>query len=310
MSRLIKTEPSMVLPFYQGDNVLNSLSKKLYCSRGESGEVATRINAKGLIEKVPANGLRLDYDPITKECKGLLVEEQRTNMITYSEDLSNILWTKDQTTVIPNATLAPDGTLTADKLVEDSSTNIHTASFPTTNFLADTSYVISIHAKEGDFANFQIRARIDGGSIPILAICNANTGVITPGSGQTVGSKYVGNGWWRFWVIFTNPDLSPVTNTARIYLRDGSTYAGDELSGMYFWGAMVEQGSFPTSYIPSNTQFTSRASIGTYFDSNGELQTALANEPRYDHAYVNGKWVSKGLLLESSKTNICTYSEN
>jgi hypothetical protein len=65
---------------------------------------------------------RFDHDPITGESKGFLIEEQRTNLLTYSEQFDNAAWTKGNTTISANAATAPDGQTTADKLVEDSAT--------------------------------------------------------------------------------------------------------------------------------------------------------------------------------------------
>jgi len=45
---------------------------------------ATRVNNKGLIESVDANVPRIDYDPVTLACKGLLIEEARTNLLLNS----------------------------------------------------------------------------------------------------------------------------------------------------------------------------------------------------------------------------------
>ena len=65
-------------------------------------------------------GPRLDYDPVTLQPKGFLVEEARTNLLLRSEEFDNANWTKSRATVTANAATAPDGTSNADKLVEDS----------------------------------------------------------------------------------------------------------------------------------------------------------------------------------------------
>jgi hypothetical protein len=65
----------------------------------------------------------------------------------------------------------------------------------------------------------------------------------------------------------------------------------------------VEVGSFATSYIPSDTRFTSRSSVATYYDETGILRTAPANSPRYGYKYDGRKWVETGLILENAATN-------
>jgi hypothetical protein len=80
---------------------------------------ATRTNEKGLLETVASGAPRIDYDPVTLACKGLLVEEERTNLLTYSEQFDNAAWAKGGASILANAAIAPDGNMTADKLVEN-----------------------------------------------------------------------------------------------------------------------------------------------------------------------------------------------
>ena len=64
-----------------------------------------------------------------------------------------------------------------------------------------------------------------------------------------------------------------------------------------------------TPSVGPTPSFT-RASTGTYFNSSGVLTTAAINGPRFDHAYNGSSWVSKGLLVEEARTNLCAYSSN
>ena len=77
---------------------------------------ATFVGADGLIQTAATNVARFDHDPVTRESLGLLVEEARTNLITYSEQLNNTGWFKNLVTVSANAGVAPDGTFTADQV--------------------------------------------------------------------------------------------------------------------------------------------------------------------------------------------------
>ena len=92
---------------------------------------ATRVNANGLIEVVASGSPRIDFDPVTQVCKGLLIEEQRTNLLTYSENFAlTPAWQKARATISSSVIVAPDGTLTADKLVEDTQTGAHHVNKP------------------------------------------------------------------------------------------------------------------------------------------------------------------------------------
>jgi hypothetical protein len=66
------------------------------------------------------NAPRFDHNPTTGESLGLLIEEQRTNLLfPYSEEFDNAAWSKTRSSITSNTIVAPDGTLTGDKLVED-----------------------------------------------------------------------------------------------------------------------------------------------------------------------------------------------
>ena len=72
-----------------------------------------------------SNEPRIDFDPVTGECKGLLIEELRTNLLKYSEQFDDANWGKGRSSISANVTTAPDGTLTGDKLVETAQLGAH-----------------------------------------------------------------------------------------------------------------------------------------------------------------------------------------
>ena len=67
---------------------------------------ATYVNSAGNIVSAPAGTPRFDHDPVTLQPRGLLIEEQRTNLLTYSEDWTNAAWNKTNITVTAAATTA------------------------------------------------------------------------------------------------------------------------------------------------------------------------------------------------------------
>ncbi len=62
-----------------------------------------------------------------------------------------------------------------------------------------------------------------------------------------------------------------------------------------------------SSFLTASGGSFTRASIGTYFDSAGTLQTAANNTPRFDYDPVTH--IAKGILTEGSRTNAAKYSE-
>ena len=89
----------------------------------ERDSIATRVNKQGLIEVVGKDKLRIDY---TDSAKGVaLLEPQRTNLITYSEDFGNSDWLKSNASINTNVVLSPDGTTTADEQIENTANSTH-----------------------------------------------------------------------------------------------------------------------------------------------------------------------------------------
>lgn len=212
---------------------------------------ATRFNELGLLELVDANEPRIDYDPVTGECLGLLIEGQRTNLLTYSEEFDNAAWTKTRSSITANATTAPDGTLTADKLVEDTSVgqshNLNYSPYYTPT--AGTKYTFSVYVKASGRTKVQVN--FTGGAALSYIVYDLSLGQVVPGGiGDIVP---VNNGWYRLETSLQAVDTT--IGRVSIYLWDSTSgaYDGDGTSGIYIWGAQIEEGSFPTSYIPTTT---------------------------------------------------------
>ena len=104
----------------------------------DRASTATRINAQGLIEEVASGENRLNYSLLDGEvvgCPHLLLEDEATNLLQYSEDFSNAAWSKSNSSITSNSVISPDGTQNADKLIPNatSSVNKYIYTIPTTS---------------------------------------------------------------------------------------------------------------------------------------------------------------------------------
>ena len=201
---------------------------------------------------------------------GLLMEEARTNLCLRSEEFDNASWSKVNLTVTANATASPDGNVTADKLVETASNAIHEAlqNFTVT---AGVPYTFSMFLKAAERTNAEIQL-FDSGAVNAFPIVNLLTGTVVVANNATVTSQPYPNGWWRF--SFT---VTPGTTTLQygVYPALGATnvYLGDGTSGIYAWGAQLEQASSASSYIPTAGTTVTRTSeapasipLGTWYN--------------------------------------------
>ncbi len=220
---------------------------------------ATRVNADGEIEEVASNVPRMDY---TNGCPQILLEPQRTNLVTYSEDLSDASWSKLEVSITADATTAPNGTTTADEIVEDSDNNCHLA-YPTGGISGTANpFTASIFIKKNTRRYVFVQIATDGASKRQTIVVDLDNGDITDteSNGTPIGASYsvedYGNGWYRAIITATNTSgvvylVCGLSDSATPTYNGTSqpTYQGDGTSSSYFWGAMVEQGSYATSYI-------------------------------------------------------------
>jgi len=233
-------------------------------------------------------GPRIDYDPNTLAVKGLLIEEARTNLALYSQDFSNAAWTRSSATVSSPSATAPDGTATAQKLVENAGTVnpqvFNTSVFTVTNG-ANYSWTVFFKAAERSWG---VVNAYDNAVHPTYF--NLNTGTIgANAAGNTASIQAVGNGWYRCQVSRAITGTSAYAQFEISSADNTPTYTGDGTSGVYIWGAQFEAGSFATSYIPTGAssvtrapdvvQFTGAALTalqGSAFSAIGEAQTIAA----------------------------------
>ena len=190
---------------------------------------------------------RIDYS--NGGCPSILVEPQRTNLALRSQEFENASWTKFNVTASTNSLIAPDGTLTADKLVEGATDSVHwTFQLNTGSYQSLTA---SCYFKKSEREWGLIRMRTTSGDQ--YAYFNLTTGTLGNVDAQLTASiQDVGNGWFRCIVVTlfpttaTNPIVFGMSTADNVF-----SYLGNGTSGIFIWGAQLEAGAYATSYIPT-----------------------------------------------------------
>jgi hypothetical protein len=205
-------------------------------------------NSAGVL--VPGTTLRLDYDENGVPL-GLLIEEQRTNLLLRSEEFNDAAWAKTDATVTANATTAPDGTTTADILIEGATTNVHRL----VQTVASGS-VFSVFAKAETRSLLAIDINADSAN---RCYFDLSSGLVSSvGAGITAIIADAGSGWYRCTISLNSGSAT----SCRIYVTNAVgviSYAGDGTSGIYIWGAQLEAAPFASSYIPTVASQVTRA---------------------------------------------------
>lgn len=182
----------------------------------------------------------------------------RTNRLLRSQEFSNASWTKNATTVTTNATTAPDGTLTAEKLKTTAASAQQDVTQSFTG-LAGITVATSVYVKAAERAVVQMWW--SGGATgvsPAYANFDLSSGLT---SGTVTGAMTMqdaGGGWFRCTAV------TAVTGTLvdqavgfgvidNISQTRRPTITGNGVSGLFLWGAQLEASAAPTSYIATTS---------------------------------------------------------
>jgi hypothetical protein len=225
------------------------------------------------------------------------LEKQSTNLFTYSEQLDNGAWIKNNTTVTANATTSPDGTSNADKIAD----SINTSSafyFYQSPATTSTQYTSSGYFKKGEYNFVTLHAfGING------AVFNLNTGVLVSQSGGTGTIQSVGDGWYRCTFTFTAGgsavffSQSPAGNIS---------YTGTIGSGIYGWGLQVEASSYATSLILTTSASATRVADACFKTGISSLIGQTEGTIFFD-GVINGVGNTSTNIINSEKNTTCSF---
>jgi hypothetical protein len=208
---------------------------------------ATRVNRNGLIEEVQEGVPRIDFTGDGS----LLLEPQRTNLITYSEDFSNAAWAKSNVSITSNSTTSPDGLSNGSLMTITGGTSDQRISDDVTY---SGTNVFSIFAKANDSKWLSLRIGSSANKWFDLENGVLGNSTITTALVDSFIEDF-GNGWYRCGIIFTD---SSTTNT-RIYPAENDLDITHTSGSVYIWGAQAESSSsYATSYIKTSGSAVTR----------------------------------------------------
>ena len=213
------------------------------------------------------------------------------NLLGYSQEFDNAAWSKSNSTITADVTAAPNGSMTADKLVEDTATSNHLIQSGAITVISNTKYTVSIYAKASERSQVRVALSAVEFTNGRQALFDLQTGTVAAvETGATAAVVSIGNGWYRCAVTATASVSG--SNPVTYQLANGATtpapqsYTGDGTSGIYIWGA----------------QFSDSASLDPYVYNPAAAPSNTAYYgPRFDYDPVT--LAPKGLLIEEQRTN-------
>jgi hypothetical protein len=288
---------TLSLDFTTMSTTADLTARGLTFTRGSGTNIVggvTYIGSDGLVKYAGTNVARFDYDPTTLAPRGLLVEGQTQNLVTYS-DLRTTGWSGLNATGTNDNATAPDNTTTATLWTGTSGgiNRVYSAGFSVTS---GTTYTISAWVKKPSsnaarYAKIDVRSSVEGLiGWPSNGTLDLDTGTIS-GTGYTV-TPYQ-NGWYR--IVSTGTVNS--TTTARMFVRITDASGGEPTvtTALLWWGAQAETGSGASSLIPTGASQATRVSEVCYiantdygFTTTGGTYFVEWERGEYDNQTVSG----------------------
>ena len=237
-------------------------------------EADTLTETMPVLVKAGPNEPRINHDPMTGQCKGVLAEARQSNMITHTPSTAV---GKNNLSLVENTDLAPDGTKTAFKVIPNTSNTYHYMAFGGYATGTATYYTGSIYAKPGEYDNIAL-AMWDNteGTYNLNLFKLSGEGSIVSGHANQTNAKIeeVGGGWYRCQVnIWLDSDVSTylafgpvpqnylddIVGQSATFTYSGQPeyfpqFAGDDFSGAYFWGAQIEESGAASSLIVGSNE--------------------------------------------------------
>ena len=297
---------------------------------------ATYVGNDGFIKTAAAGEARFDHDPVTGDCNGLLIEEERTNLATNStmesSDWQDFQSHQSDATIISSNNAAPDGTNTAVLMGEQSTGNFNKFCYLRQNLTVSTAgdYVISVFAKRSPTSDTDVV------TVGLSGFTDSNpagfvrfrmdtlewsaTDTAASYADRLLPVEDYGNGWYRISVRW-NLASTGLTGSIRFGIAKSSISGGSGVSinrnddnWGYFWGAQVEKGSFLTSYMPTAVGSTFQRLVeevsitGTNFSSwyngsEGTMVMDMIRKPVYSSGAYLEFYNNAGFFLQDISTD-------
>jgi hypothetical protein len=235
-------------------------------------ETGTSAAQSGILEDMP----RLDY---SASCPSLLLEPSRTNLVTLSEYPEGYA-AAFRGSFNTNAAISPQGVQNASLFTEDTtSNNTHFYAVTSLNWVAGTTYTISVYAKSN--GRSIVLTQGNQNVINFTTYFNLTTGEVGNSNASNASIENVGNGWYRCSV--TQTALTTGGTNILIPAWDEEEwnyiYTGNGVSGFYSYGHQLETGSYPTSYIPtygtSQTRSKEQCNLNSVSGEIGQTQGTI-----------------------------------
>lgn len=231
---------------------------------------ATYFDAAGILQEAAIDEARFDYDPNTLTPKGLLIEQQRTNLALYSQDFDSANWPTSSNTSTTSVTTTPFGTITNAAVFGDNS--VVRYRYQQIILSTSTDYTVTVFIKMDDNLAPAFGSPSGSSNLNTFAFVLAGE----PMASTTASVQSINSGDGVFKVVFNFTTLSAhASNNCGVV-----KYSSNDARTFKILAIQIEEGNIATSYTPTtNSQVTRSADlvdhpVGAEF--NGESGTLFS----------------------------------
>lgn len=219
---------------------------------------STRVTENGLIQSTASGLPTMDW--LNSDCPSFKMENLSTNLQTYSEDFTQSNWIKSNANISSDITADPKGIENADKLIPNTTNTFHHVQSVTSGMSNYQPTTYSIFVKKAGLS--QVELLFSNSVSPYNVYGQVKFDLDTLQTfGTTIGSfeyQDYGNGWYRLAITGITTSSNPAFVRAAAFKLESQTFTGNDVDGLFVWGAQVEINPIASSYIYTANGSSSR----------------------------------------------------
>lgn len=258
------------------------LVNDLSIPRGIGPATFTRATTGTFVDRVDGLVKTAAIDTARFETDGVLIEGASTNLLSRSEEFDDAAWVKTNATVSADSTASPDGNITSDLVIPSAVNDVHIIN-QNSAVTSGIQYSHSVFVKASGYGFIQMASSsgFDTANQWVnIDLSNGSIGFSGPNPFDSIKVESSANGFFK--VSVTATAISTVSGRIVMAVLESDSnfrlpsFIGDTVSGVYFWGAQLEQLPFASSYIPTTTTAVTRAADNLSIDE-GNIPAASAD---------------------------------
>ena len=210
---------------------------------------STRVAENGLIQSTASGLPTMDW--LNSDCPSFKMENLSTNYQFNSQDFRASNWVASNVDITGNITADPKGVENADELIPNTTNTFHHVQSVTSGMSNYQPTTYSIFVKKAGLS--QVELLFSNSVSPFNVYGQVKFDLDTLQTfGTTIGDfeyQDYGNGWYRLAITGITTSSNPAIVRAAAFKLESQTFTGNDVDGLFVWGAQVEINPIASSYV-------------------------------------------------------------